>query len=173
MEYRKIIPSPINTKGRSITMNSINLFAEKSFTYLNEFNLFLAYFNAVPNFIDEINFDCKKANEWFLENYKSEIKAFHYNKRYFHRNRTAQYDDLFYILYDDLIVYFDTCASTARFLFCKTDISKIETIIDGLKRFKEKRYSHQSKMSLLISTRQGIETKSLRITKPWLSIDDN
>jgi len=64
--------------------------------YLNEFSLFLVHFNTIPNFIEEVKIDCKKANEWFFENYKSEIKDTHFDKRYFLRcSKKAEYDDIF------------------------------------------------------------------------------
>jgi len=51
-------------------MNLGSVFAERTRSYLNEFTLFLAHFNSIPNFIHEINIDCKRANKWFIENYK-------------------------------------------------------------------------------------------------------
>jgi len=54
----------------STKMNLSEVFASRKDVYLNEFNLFIAHFNAIPNFIHEIKIDCKRANQWFLENYK-------------------------------------------------------------------------------------------------------
>lgn len=61
------------------------VFNERKGSYLNEFTLFLAHFNAIPNFINEINIDCKKASKRFGDNYKGEIRDFHFFKRYFGR----------------------------------------------------------------------------------------
>jgi len=157
----------------SSKMNLSEVFANRNSDYLNEFAIFIAHFNAIPNFIHEINIDCKKANHWFLDHYKSEIKDCYYNKIYFNQNKKAELDDIFYFLYDDLIVDFDTNSSIVRFLFRKTDIEKIESIICGIKKFKVKKGRLKPELSLLISTRSGIGTKSLEITKPKLSIEDN
>ena len=158
------------------TSSKINLgevFAERRGSYLNEFTLFMAHFNAIPNFIHEININCKKANNWFVDTYKSEIKDFYFNKRYFNGNKKAEYDDLFYILYDDLIVDFDTNSSVVRFLYRKTEFSKVETVINAIKKFKERKQKRKPEISLLVSTRNGIDTKSLNITRPKLNIEDN
>lgn len=104
----------------SSKMNLLEVFASRNEEYLNEFALFVAHFNIIPNFIHEININCKKANQWFLDNYKSEIKDCYYNKLYFNQNKKAELDDIFYFLYDDLIVDFDTNNSKVRFLFRKT-----------------------------------------------------
>jgi len=155
-------------------VNLGEVFSERNRTsYLNEFTLFLAHFNSIPNFIHEINIDCKRANQWFVENFKGEIKDFHFDKLYFKNQKCAEYDDIFYFLYDDLIVDFDTNNSVVRYLFRKTDISIVESVIDGIKKFKERKARSKPEISLLVSTKSGIETKSFKISKPKLSIEDN
>jgi hypothetical protein len=154
-------------------MNLGELFTEKKGSYLNEFILFLALFNSIPNFIHEINIDCKKADKWFLVKYKDEIKDLYFDKRYFNSNKNAEFDDIFYILFDDLIVDFDTNLSEARFLFRKTDISKVETLIGEIKKFRIRKEKRKPEISLLVSTQNGIGTKSLQISKPKLNIEDN
>ena len=79
-------------------MNIGEVFAERKGSYLNEFTEFLAHFNSIPNFIHEIDIDCKKANAWFLETYKEDIKDLYFDKRYFNRSKNAEYDDIFCIL---------------------------------------------------------------------------
>ena len=131
----------------SFKINLGEVFSERKGSYLNEFNLFIAHFNSIPNFIHETNIDCKKANKWFVDKYNGEIKDLHFDKRYYNRSKNAQYDDIFYILFDDLIVNFDTNQSIARFLFRKTDISKVETVIGGIKKFKERKAKHKPEIS--------------------------
>lgn len=100
---------------------------------MNELTLFIAHFNAIPNFVNEIKIDCRKANQWFLENFKAEIKNCYYDKIHFNPNKSAELDDIFYYPYEDLIVDFDTNSSNVRFLFRKTDIEMIERIMSGIK----------------------------------------
>jgi hypothetical protein len=149
------------------------VFADRNNSYLNEFTLFLAHFNAIPNYIDEVNIDCKKANTWFIETYKAEIKDCYYDKRYFNRNKKAEFDDIFYFLYDDLIVDFDTNCSNVRFLFRKTDVSKVEEIINRIQKFREKKARRKPEIALLVNTNKGIDTKSMHVSKPKLRIEDN
>jgi hypothetical protein len=149
------------------------IFVERRCFYINEFALFLAHFNVIPNFIHEINIDCKRANVWFQERYRPQIWDWHFDKRYLEKsNKQAEYDDIFYLLYDDLLVDFDTRQSVVRFLFRDTAIEKIDALIGEIKRFKG-RNSGCPEISLLIDTSAGIELKSLKITKPRLNIEDN
>ena len=60
-----------------------------------------------------------------------------------------------------------------RFLFRKTNISKVETIIGDVRKFRERKEKRKPEISLLVNTQHGIGTKSLQISKPRLSIKDN
>jgi hypothetical protein len=159
-------------KGKMPSVSEV--FSERKGSYINEFAFYVAYFNSVPNFIHEIEIDCPKAHTWFFSAYKSEIKDAYFDRRYLKDKRQKhEFDDIFYILFDDLIIDFDTTASTVRFLFRNTDFTKIETIISGIKRFKNKSTKQKPKISLLINTAHGIDTKSFDIAKPKLSIEFN
>jgi len=157
----------------STKMNISEVFNERKVSYLNEFTLFVAHFNSIPNYIHEIDIDCKKARIWFSEKYKIEIKDFYFDKRYLSRSKKAEIDDIFYFLYDDLIIAFDTDGSTVRFLYRKTELSTVDKIVNAIHKFKKRKQKQKPEISLLINSMNGIETKSLQITKPKLSIEDN
>ena len=150
------------------------VFQERNNCYLNEFHLYLAHYNYIPNIISEIKIDCKKANLWFAEHYGKEIRDRHFMKRYFNGGKQAEYDDTFYFLYDDLLVDFDTANSIARFLFRNTAIEKVEAVISCIKKIKIRSRNASPKISLLVPGHVGkMMTKSLEITKPQLKIEDN
>ncbi len=152
--------------------SATDVFAERR-SYLNEFTFFLAYFNVIPNYVNEIGINCKKAHQWFIKAYKQEIKDVYFDKRYYNNSKIAEFDDIFYILYDDLLLHFDTNCDTIKFLFRNTDFAKIEIIINEIKSFKTRKVRGKPKISLLINTSHGIDTKSFGITKPKLSIENN
>jgi len=160
---RKISPS----------INLAQLFEPRRSLYLNELILFTTLFNKIPNFINERNINCKKASSWFSDTYKTEIKDCYYNKIYYDRNKTAELDDIFYIVHEDLLIDFDTQNSIVRFLFKNTGREKVEGIISEIRKFKIRKSKRKPEISLLMVTRNGIETKSLTITRPKLSIEDN
>jgi len=147
-----------------------NLFSLNG-SYLNELSLFVAYFNTIPNLISEINIDVKKANIWFERKYQMEIRKKHFMKRHFGKNKKTEYDDIFYILEEDLLVNFDTNRSKVRFLFNQTDIEKVEALMKNIRQFRVK--DSTSFIYLVIKSPQGFETKSLDLTKPELKIEDN
>lgn len=164
-----------NTVKLEKTSSKINMgaiFDERSCAYINKFNLYLAYFNSIPNYCQEVNIDCKRALNWFAEAYRNEIQNVFFDKKYFHGNKNAEFSDVYLILYDDLIIEIDVFGSIVRFLFRRTEYSKIEALINEFKKFKKRKARH-SEISLLVNTPNGIETKSLKISKPKLSIEDN
>jgi len=163
--------SEVSLKDTSTKMNIGDLITSRGHFY-NEIMLFIAHFNTIPNIISEINIDCKKANKIFIKKYNSEVKKNYFGKRCFDSSKNAELDDIFYFLFDDLLVDFDTANSTVRFLFSKTDIGKVESIIKEIQRFK-KRTKNRSYISLLVRTNSGFETKSMEISKPKLCIEDN
>jgi hypothetical protein len=158
----------------SSKMNLSQVFNDRNGTYLNELTLFMAHFDAIPNSIVEINISCKKAINCFIEAYKSEIRDFYFDKIYLgKRNRDAEYDNLFYFLYEDLLVKFDTCGSEVIFLFRKTEIEKVENVISDIRRFRKRSEKENPRIAVLVRTIHGIETKSLKISRPKLKIEDN
>ncbi len=140
---------------------------------INEFKLYLAHFNYIPNATHEINIDCQKAHNWFLSEYEGSIKNSYFIKRYFNQSKSAQYDDIFYFIDDDLIVDFDTQQSIVRFLFRKTDVNKVDQLSKSIRRFKKRKQRTKPELQILIRTREGIETKDLEITRQKVSITEN
>jgi hypothetical protein len=149
------------------------VFSERTGSYINEYKLFVSCFNAIPNMIEESEINCRKANLWFVENYEQEITNMHFIKRNLPGSKKPEFDDIFYFLYDDLIVNFDTNCSELRFLFRKTNIEKVETLITKFKKFKRRQSRENPEISLLVEGSSGIYTKTLDINKPKLKLDDN
>lgn len=163
---------PFNLAETTNKMALSEVFMRRDLSYLNEYRLFVAHYNSIPNSIHENDIDCKKAITWFFENYKLEIKDTHFIKRYFSNNKKAEIDDLYYFLYEDLMIDFDTNQSMVRFLFRKTELSKVEAVQKAICKFK-KRKQRVPKITLLVNSTEGLMKKSMEITKPKLNIEDN
>ena len=149
------------------------VFYDRTEGYINENNLFISHFNYIPNLIKEEGVDCIKANLWFREHYSAEIRDYHFYKRRFGTNKSVEYDDIFYFLFDDLIVNFDTNCEEVRFFFKKTPIAKVEQCIGAIRKFYKRKHGQVSRIFLLMHLFGGISTKELEITKPRLKISDN
>lgn len=169
--YRHISKSVETEKGSS-KMKTGKVFADWEGSYLNNFSLFLAHFNTIPNFIKETEIDCKKANNWFLDTYRSEIKDMHFDKIYNKESKRAEYDVIFYVLFDDLIVNFDINQSVVGFLFRRTEMKTVEAVINGIRKFKGGT-NQRPAISVVVNTYDCINTKALKILKPKLDLGDN
>jgi hypothetical protein len=134
----------------------------------------MAYFNVVPNLILEDRIDCKKANQWFLETCRPAVTNFHYIKRQNKFYAEPEYDDLYYTLYEDLLVYFNTNESKVFFLFRQTDKSVVDNLAKEILRFSIKtRIRRKPEIQLIAQGYRGLETFTMSITPPKLSLDDN
>ena len=171
--FEKTQFSPYSELKISPAINLAQVFEPRRNSYLNELTLFTTLFNSIPNFINEKNINCKKASSWFYDTYKSEIKDRFYNKIYYDRNEKSEFDDIFYVVHEDLLIDFDTQQSIVRFLFRNTGMEKVEGIISEIRKFKKRKSNRKPEISLLMVTRNGIETKLLTIARPKMSIEDN
>ena len=163
----------MNLKESISNQNTSNLFAFRSHNqYVNVFDLFLLRFNAIPNAVIEENIDCEKARNCFFEKYQNEIKEHFYKKSLFENETKSKLKEV-YCVTDNLIIVFSIENRRICFLFTEKQNNKIQSIINELTSFKKRIKKQSQQISLLISTSQGIETTSLKISKPKLKIEDN
>lgn len=66
------LKSSFNSTTNNAAKISLGEVISKEGSYLNEFSLYLAHFNIIPNYIVEIAVNCKRSNSWFVENYKQD-----------------------------------------------------------------------------------------------------
>lgn len=168
----------ILTKNYSLTETSgkpplSEIFSENRSGNINEYMLYLTHINSVPNFLCEIEIDCKKARAWFENNFNNEIKQHYYNKRYFSNNKQAIVDDAFYFMYEDLMVNFDYNNSKVRFLFNQTTEDSFQDILQGIRKFKHKKSRFQPRIGFLISSFNGFDLKYISMSRQKLDITNN
>jgi hypothetical protein len=163
----------INLKQTSAKAQISSIFEETNQVYLNDFNLFVSYFQCVPNLIVEYDIDCILAVNFIETNYASKVKDINYAKFYSRiKNETLIYDINFF-LYDDLIVNFDMRANIVRFLFKKTELNKIDNFVNSIRNFRQKKQKNSPEISLLVETQMGVQIRSFKIKNQNLNIKEN
>lgn len=162
-----------NLENTSVKMSLAGVFNNRSNSYLNEFTLFVAHFNTIPKKITEEEVDCEKLNNWLVSKYSTEIKECYFNKRYFKKSKEPELDDIFYFLYEDLLIYIDIGRSEVHFLFHRTEVKKVEEIISEVRRFKVKRNKKKPEILLIIHSSFGIDTKKFKISHQKVNINEN
>lgn len=164
--------SIIENNMTSLSLQS-NFKGDNSNNYLNDFTVYMAHFKTIPNVVPAVKIDCKKAQAWLIQHYEKEIKDIHYAKRYFHGTKAVELDDVFYFLFDDVMIYFDFGWEVVKIMFRSTDMAKVNELIEGINKIKKRKNNKNSVISLLVNSSEGIVTKHLAITKPKLNISDN
>ena len=174
--FEKLQQLQLNKSNSLLSKDSVNtadVFADRTGNYLNQFNLFITYFKSYPHLIYEKDINCLKANEWFLKNYQNEIKDYHVNMLGSKRFKETMLDEVFYFLDKDLIVNIQASACIVRLLFRDNDLNKVKEISSGFRKFRNRLKKGEPRINLLINTLRGIDTKSLKINKPKLNIEEN
>ena len=142
-------------------------------SYVNEFLFYSKYFQRIPNIIHEVEIECEKAIKWFCSVYADDITDHYFTKIFMNQKGKIKVDDVFLVMYEDVIVNFDTNLSRARFLFKSTPITQIEKMAAEVRKFKISGRTNNAKISLLFYDRFGFDTKTLEVKKPKLNIADN
>lgn len=140
--------------------------------HLNEFALFTSFFNCLPNTVQEQKVDVASANAWFVKKYQEEIKDFYFSKLSFGNSEQPRFDDCYYFIGRDLLVYFDVQQNRVKLLFKYTPIAEVESLLAEIRKFR-KRKNMKPELSLIVQSQSGIELKNLEVTRSTMSLDDH
>ena len=136
--------------------------------------LFVCYFGHLPNIVHQEEMALVKAYDFFKTHYQKELKNHVFevgvDSEDFDEGKLRP-RDFYCFLYEDLIVRFEG-VRRITYLFYKTDVAKVEEIIDRLSQFFHKKRD-QPDIHLLVKTREGIETRKMSLTKPRMDIASN
>lgn len=139
--------------------------------YISSRQLFATIFKHIPNIITIRKSDCKKASDWLLKNYASEIKDFGYDG--FYELKKFEAESVYYLLYDDLMIHLEHDDNEIMVLYRNTDAKIVEKFVSELQKFKKKKHKNKPEIMLLVNNKGHLATHNLEITKPKLSLDDN
>jgi len=136
-------------------------------------SLYLSRFEVMPNQIAVSDIHIEKACEWFFKTYRTEIKECNYNKSVNSKGKIF-FDEVYLFLFDDLFVrlYSQYGRKGATLLYRKTDSALVEKMAKELRRFGQKKQKNPE-IELLVKGFDGLETKTMTISKPKLTIGDN
>lgn len=150
------------------------IFGNRYDSDINVEKFYIAYFSEIPNGINVPDVDCIKANKWFSQTYRNEIKDVYFKEMYLKKGKQLSnvLEEVYYFLYDDLLVYMKTTDFSVKFFFRETNYARIVSIVSGVMEFHERK-SHSPQISLLVYKEKGLVTEKLDATKPKLNINDN
>ena len=154
----------------SITLNAATIF--RSGDKFSSEDLYFARFQRIPNMTNLYDIDCKKANDWLVQNYQDKIIDCCYIKDYI-RRKGVRIEYIYYFLFDDLLVFLDQDGKSVRFLYRKTDSAVVNQLVTEIEKFKKKKTRSKPTINLVVSSSRGLDTQSMDITRPKFSIEEN
>jgi len=134
-------------------------------------NLYVRRYGRIPNrFRCNNNIDSKKANNWLLQNYQDKITDCCYDG---YNDKGKYFGHVYYFLFDDLLVSIkDWGSAQITFFYRKTDSALVDKVAGEIKKLK-KRSRNKPEIELLVRDSGGLSTRSMEISRPKLSIEDN
>ena len=137
-------------------------------------NTYLMRFQIFPNSISVNDIDIEKAAEWIFNTHKDQISDCDYGKSINKKGKMVV-EDMHFFLFDDLFIRLarQYNGDVAQLLFRKTDYAVVEEMAKELSKLKREKKREEPEVLLLVKGYDGIETKSLPITEPKLTIEDN
>ena len=128
---------------------------------IDEVRLFALLFNRIPNSILEQKMDILPAIDWFKEEYASEIQADWYRKNRMVPSGQLVVEDNIFILYDDLLVYFDVGHRTIRLLYNTTPTLLVYRLARQIAKFKSFKKLGECRIHFLTTGFGGLKTDSM------------
>ena len=167
----------LDFSDRGASIGLFKVFGEKKYgEYIDSIaTLFFSYFHTIPSQIREDEINCDKALDWLLKTHKEEIRECIYDKSNMGSStKPSTMSSIYFFLFEDLILEMDFGHETIGLVYKKTDLKKVEELNNDINKFKiKRRITRTPKISLLVNSRSGLDTKSLSITKPKLNIENN
>ena len=153
------------------TINTANIFSGDCCFDVNV--LYFTRFKRIPNIVKLHRIDCKKANDWFIQNYQDSIEDCCYIERNGYKRKGVFLEYIYYFLFDDIMVFFDCDDSDIKILYRKTDYAEVSKIVSEILKFKIKGGRKKPEIELIVRSSSGLTTKTLEITRPKFSIEEN
>jgi hypothetical protein len=125
------------------------------------FDLFLLHHSYTPNTMNEPKIDCRKANDWFINEYEKEIKDSHYTKWYYKKNKNFVHTHIYHFLFDDLLVHFRTDPGLIKVLV--SNPNSIFVIEDAENIIIDRNRNGHSPVSALLNLADGLLSDCLNI----------
>lgn len=145
---------------------------ERYIGHLKPAALYTTYFSTIPNWAESGTISCKKAQVWFVEAFKEDIKDVYFTKSPADRGNKTEYDEVYYILYDDALLYFDLSGDRATLFFRQTPMETVNRILAGLGKFKP-RVTTTPEISLVVNSSGGLRTREMDISRRRIDLESN
>ena len=135
--------------------------------------LFALLFQTIPNSYLEKNLEVSEAIIWFKDKYGADIQADWHRKRRLESGGQMTIDDNIFVLYDDLLVYFDTGQSSIQLHYNATPIRMVYRLAEQILKFKKFKKRGESRIHFLQTGFSGLKTDSMVLEPIELDLEMN
>lgn len=148
------------------------IYSSEHFDYLQPLPLFTAYFKEIPHFKIMRDIRCQSIINLIQTTYASQIKT-SFLQTHHDRSKKEILHEVFYLLFEDLLVHVDIDRDYLKLYYRKTPTSTIDAFVAAaLKHIKRADY-RKPQMGIMINGSSGFKIRKIEINKPKISIDKN
>lgn len=139
-------------------------------SYLNPFGLYGYYFGKIPNYIPIPKRNCGMFCAQLKKQYQNEIFHFHFAKEFVKTSHYPQFAQIYYFLFQDLLIHVDFQTDTVEFLFKNTSNKIINKLIALVEKYP-KNQEENPQMHVLVSTNHGLDTLLTDLEKTEINLE--
>ena len=133
--------------------------------YIDCARMYFSYFQKVPMIKSIGRLQTSKLTKWLETEWESNIISKHSKEEYNWRENKLEYDDVFYLLDSGILI--NVLASSVLILYCTEQETAATEILNLFTKFVYKKRKTQE-ISLVVNSRQGLSTTSIKIKKPMV-----
>jgi hypothetical protein len=137
--------------------------------YINHYRLFHAYFDTIPNVKIIRRIEGNQIRSYINTEMKQEVFLEHYAQEFDTEKNKLDYDDQYFILKNNIMI--NLYNHTVYILFEPKLEDQATVLFEKLKEFISKPKKKTTEISLIVSSRMGLDTKEVEVKKPKLKID--
>ena len=163
----KIMLQPMIPKTKLKVSSENNDVMNGYLDYMSGGRIFFAYFGILPSCITIAGCDMEKVIGYLEKQMIDRITVRHETQHFTSARNKYLISEALYILEDRLMLMVEERALTL--LYHPGDLERAKGLVGDLKRFRRKKNNRHA-IHLIMTTEEGLDTKSLKVPKPRLSL---
>ncbi|WP_194851168.1 AAA family ATPase [Nonlabens antarcticus] len=139
--------------------------------FLSHKRLYVQITGQIPNSIAESEIDVERFKLLFLKTYQQQCWNSYYNRRAFDSHEISKYDDVYYFLLKDVLVYLNHRSEDVHILFSQTQYKYVSRIHKLLLTCMKPKEMDKPFINIMNTGRNGLELTRLEIKRTDLEIE--
>ncbi|SFB95178.1 ATPase family associated with various cellular activities (AAA) [Flexibacter flexilis DSM 6793] len=162
----------IPTQPLPLAYPSMDIFSER-INYILCYRFYFALYGNIPCTIHIYDLDTNKAEKAWIEQHFADVKAKYFRKDYVRKDNKFEYDDVFFVLKNDIIIDFDYSNRGIILMFPSAQEAAAQAMADEFKTFMRKEKKAARQIYLIVQGDYGLNLRALDNKIPKMLVTEN